>query len=169
LLPQECLDSDAGNCNSRQLLLQAAERRDKRQVKLLLEDGRLNPNSRDNDCALLLWVVKVYLRRSGKFKRRRLKYYTVAKLLLADSRVNPNCRDSDGRTPLSYAAERRIRELVELLLSNDRINPNCADSDSCTPLSRAASENHKEVVTILITPARLKLESKDTASRTPLS
>jgi len=169
LLPQESLNSDAGNCNGRQRLSQAAERGDEREVELLLKDGRLDPNSRDNDCTPLLWVVKFYPRISEDFKRRRLKYQTVAKLLLADLRVDPNCRDGDGRTPLSYAAERGTRELVGLLLSNDRIDPDCADSDGRTPLSRAASENHKEVVAMLITPARLKPESKDTAGRTPLS
>jgi ankyrin repeat protein len=104
LLRQECISSDAGNCNDGQLLSKT-ERGDERLVQPLLKDRRLDPNSRYNDCTPLLWVVKAYPRISERFRHKRKEHRTVAKLLLADSRVDPDCRDSNGRTPLSHAAE----------------------------------------------------------------
>ncbi|KAF2824303.1 ankyrin [Ophiobolus disseminans] len=148
--------TDAGDCNGRQLLSQAAERGDEQQVEFLLKDRQLDPNSRDNDCTPLL---------RSKLKNHR----RVAELLLADSRVDPNCRDSNGRTPLSHAAERGIGELVILLLKNSRVDPDCRDSNGRTPLSRAAECGNGVLVKLLLANSRVDPDCRDGNGRTPLS
>jgi ankyrin repeat protein len=58
LLRQEYINSDARKYSGRQLLSQAVERGDERQVELLLKDRRLEPHSTDTDCTPLILVVK---------------------------------------------------------------------------------------------------------------
>jgi ankyrin repeat protein len=58
----------------------------------------------------------------------------------------PDTRDSNGRTPLSYAAERGNEVVVKLLLNCD-VDPN---SDGWTPLSRAVERGSAAIVQLLL-------------------
>ena len=92
----------------------------------------------------------------------------AANVLLKSSQ-NPDLRDTYGRTPLSYAAEKGHKAMVELLLGGG------ADVESkdkvweMTPLSFAAANGHLEAVRFLV-KAGADVEPKDKVwGMTPLS
>ena len=60
------------------------------------------------------------------------------KLLLEREDVNPNTPNSNGRTPLSFAAERGLEGLVKLLLEREDVDPDSPNTNGRTPLSFAA-------------------------------
>jgi ankyrin repeat protein len=45
------------------------------------------------------------------------------KLLFERDGVDPDSKDSKGRTPLSWAAEKAHKAIVELLLAKDSVDP----------------------------------------------
>ena len=61
----------------------------------------------------------------------------------------PDARDNDGRTPLSYAAERGNETVVKLLLDCD-VNPNSECANGWTPLSRAVERGSAAIVQLLL-------------------
>ncbi|KAK7430451.1 hypothetical protein QQZ08_002970 [Neonectria magnoliae] len=63
--------------------------------------------------------------------------------LLVERRIYHDCKDSDGRTPLSWATELGLSEVVELLLKSTDVNVNERDNDGRTPLSWTAMWKHK--------------------------
>ena len=91
----------------------------------------------------------------------------VAELLTA-SVTNVNVADEDGRTPLSWAAERGHQAVVELLLAKDGIDVNLKDNDDRTPLLWAAESGHQAVVELLLVRESIDINSKDNDGRTPL-
>jgi len=90
----------------------------------------------------------------------------AANVLLKSSQ-NPDLRDTYGRTPLSYAAEKGHKAMVELLLGGGA-DVESKDEDGWTALSRAAYYGHLEVVKFLVNEAGADVESKDNDGRTPL-
>jgi ankyrin repeat protein len=65
----------------------------------------------------------------------------VVRVLLATEGVNPDSKDKDGRTPLSWAAEKGHKVSVKILLSKiDSVNPNVRDKYGHTPLWWAAKK-----------------------------
>ncbi|KAF8846748.1 ankyrin, partial [Acephala macrosclerotiorum] len=78
-------------------------------VKLLLEDKRINPNrEKDSRTTLLRGTPLLISIWNGDA--------AITSLLLACSRTNPDISDANGRTPLSYAAEKGDATLVQQLL-----------------------------------------------------
>ena len=69
----------------------------------------------------------------------------VMKLLFAHGSANTDSKDNDGRTPLSWAAEKGHKAVVELLLANDEVYLNSKDLKGRTPLSWAAEKGHEAV------------------------
>ena len=61
----------------------------------------------------------------------------------------PDAKDSNGRTPLSYAAERGNEVVVNLLL-NCNVDPNSKCADGWTPLSRAVERGSAAIVQLLL-------------------
>ncbi|KAN0071119.1 hypothetical protein V8E54_010550 [Elaphomyces granulatus] len=61
----------------------------------------------------------------------------------------PDAKDSNGRTPLSYAAERGNEVVVNLLL-NRNVDPNSKCADGWTPLSRAIERGSAAIVQLLL-------------------
>ena len=72
----------------------------------------------------------------------------------------------DGRTPLSYAAEKGHTEIVNLLI-DEGANIKDSDKDGRTPLSYAAEEGHTEIVNRLI-EAGVNIKYGDKDGRTSL-
>lgn len=69
-----------------------------------------------------------------------IRYEPVIKPLLATDGVDPDSKDSNGRTPLSWAAEKGYKAVVKMLLDTGKVDVDLKDKDSRTPLSWAAGE-----------------------------
>ena len=82
-------------------------------VKLLLAQGEVNPESRDN-------YGRTPLSHAAEFGSEE-----IVKLLLEREEVDPESPDDYGRTPLFWAARRGQSEqgIVRLLLERGRVNP----------------------------------------------
>ncbi|KAH3462598.1 hypothetical protein KXW89_007969, partial [Aspergillus fumigatus] len=82
-------------------------------VKLLLNTGRVDLESKDSDGQTpLSWAAE-----NG--------HEGIVKLLLDTGRVDVESKDSDGRTPLSWAAENGHEGIVELLHRANLGNRDC--------------------------------------------
>lgn len=161
-------------------------------VKLLLEDGGLDPNDENkyhrtplhlaaagghNNVAKLLldrYNVEPHVRDLSNVTplsdAARYGHVGVLKLLLGSGKVNPDARDSMNRTPLSYAAEYRHSEAASVLLATGIVDPDSKDHMGRTPLSWAADNCVADTVRVLLQTGRVNPESKDEEEgRTPLS
>jgi ankyrin repeat protein len=75
----------------------------------------------------------------------------LEKLLLADPAYDLDLNPDDrGHTPLSLAAYRGHKAVVELLLRTKKVEVDSKDGEHRTPLLRAAHEGHDEVVKLLL-------------------
>ncbi|OCL00089.1 putative kinesin [Cenococcum geophilum 1.58] len=104
-------------------------------VKLLLETGKANVDSKDND--------------SGRTPLSRAAeggHEAVVGLLLETGKVDVDSGDNNGQTPLSRAAEGGHEAVVKLLLETGKVD---VDPSGRTPLSRAAEGGHEAVVKLL--------------------
>ena len=134
-------------------------------VKLLLEDGRDNPRTRDNEAIVEscrnnhVEIVKLLLKdpRINPFDQANEAFKTVcargytqlAKLLLEDSRVDPSDQDDQA---FRFACHFGKSEIVELLLRDKRIDPACYDNMN---FGMAATNGHFEIVKILLQDSRV--------------
>jgi ankyrin repeat protein len=59
----------------------------------------------------------------------------VIKLLVKRDDVVVDLKDNDGRTPLSWAAERGHKAVIKLLVERDDVVVDLKDNDGRTPLS----------------------------------
>ena len=75
-----------------------------------------------------------------------LKEATIA--LLKNGR-DPDSKDTDGRTPLSWAAERGHEAVVKLLVARDDVEADSKGWRGSTPLSWAAERGHEAVAKLL--------------------
>jgi ankyrin repeat protein len=150
-------------------------------AKLLLERAA-DSNARDEDGRTPLWwavwagheaVVKLLLEKAadpnedGQLARccAGVGHEAVVKLLL-EKAANPNAIDKEGRTLLSWAAEKGHETIVKLLLEK-AADPNAKDKDGRTPLSWAAEKGHEIIVKLLLEKAA-DPRAKDKDGRTPM-
>jgi ankyrin repeat protein len=68
--------------------------------------------------------------------------------LLLANKAEVNAKEEDGITPLHFAAEEGLKDVVELLLSSNA-DVNAKDNDSNTPLRLAVSNSHADVAELL--------------------
>jgi hypothetical protein len=88
--------------------------------------------------------------------------------LLLDKSADPNSEmDTDGRTPLSWAAQRGHKAVVGLLLDKGA-DPDLKDNAGLPPLSWAAWGGHEAVARLLLDRGA-DPDYKDVDGRTPLS
>jgi ankyrin repeat protein len=155
-------------------------------VKLLLETGKIEVNSVDQDDRTPLSyvaengneaVVKLLLETEqvevdGGYDRTPLSFAAgngheaVVKLLLKTGKADVDSKDNESRTPLSHAAENGNETIVKLLLEG-KADVDSKDNESRTPLSHAA-ENRNETVVKLLLEGKADVDSKDHKNRTPV-
>jgi ankyrin repeat protein len=70
----------------------------------------------------------------------------VEVLLARGAEINE--KDKNGKTPLHWAADNVIKDVVELLLVN-KADVNAKSNNGWTPLHIAAEEGYKDVVALL--------------------
>ncbi|KFX97254.1 hypothetical protein O988_04949 [Pseudogymnoascus sp. VKM F-3808] len=80
-----------------------------------------------------------------------------------------DARDSDGRTPLSWAAERGHKKVVEWLVKRGDVAVGSRDRVGLTPLLYATINGHETIVKLLVDRDDVAPDSKDNRGRTPLS
>lgn len=115
-------------------------------LRVLLENGA-KLDSRDQGGQILLWALKK-------------KHATVARLAL-EKGAEPDAVDREGRTPLSWAAEKGFVEVVKILLQK-RVNlEHRRDPPGFTPLVYAAAENEDTTVMKLLLQAGAQVVYKD--------
>lgn len=171
-------------------ILYAIMNRDETAVKLLLECGKVDPNSEDDSNLTPLWyaigeddkaIVKLLLE-SGKvdpnlpggknatplFCATVLQHEAIVKLLLESGKVDPNPKDRTNRTPLSRAAYDGHEAIVKLFLEYGKVDPNSKDRINQTPLHYAVMNRDEAVVKLLLDNGKVDPDSKDISDGTPL-
>ncbi|KAI3331474.1 ankyrin [Xylariaceae sp. AK1471] len=139
-----------------------------------------------NLCGTIIPNPIVSLDISDDFKRSPLSYVAedghinVARMLLSMG-VDPDSRSKEGRSPLSFAAERNAVDfsagyiqasppMAQLLLRLDRVDGDSHDIYNRTPLSYAASayQGTIDIIEALLLGGA-EADSRDDYGRTPLS
>ena len=94
------------------------------------------------------------------------------RLLLERQDVEPDSKDNHGRTPLSWAAQKRVQKsqeaIVRLLLERQEVEPDSKDNSGRTPLSWAAQKGHHAIVRLLLERQDVEPDSEDNDGHTPL-
>ncbi|KAH7176213.1 ankyrin repeat protein [Dactylonectria macrodidyma] len=81
-----------------------------------------------------------------------------------------DCRDANGRTPLSYAAEKGHEGIVRLLFNTGKVHVDMRDKDGRSPLSWTAEKGHEAVVRLLLDTGKVDIDARDKEyGQTPLS
>jgi ankyrin repeat protein len=140
-------------------------------VKLLLETGPVDVNSKDRRLDWRInpsdhrfhWTPLFWAVESGN--------EVVVKLLLETGQVDVDFKDSrQGRTTLSWAAQSGHEAVVKVLLETGQFDFDSKDYRGWTPLSWAAGCGNEAVVKLLLETGQVDVNSKDHRfHRTPLS
>jgi hypothetical protein len=126
-------------------------------VKLLLDTGKVEADSKDNDG----WTPLFWAADNG--------HEAIVKLLLDTGKVEADSKDEYGRTPLLVAAENGHEAIVKLLLDTGKVDADSKDTvNGWTPLLGAAENGHEAVVKLLLDTGKVDADSKDEYGRTPL-
>ncbi|RYP14907.1 hypothetical protein DL765_006049 [Monosporascus sp. GIB2] len=128
-------------------------------VKLLLDTGKVDVDSKDN-----IYSQTPLSLAAGK------GHEAVVKLLLDTAKVDVNSKDSKYyQTPLSWAAEKGHEAIVKLLLNTGKVDINSNNIYGQTLLSWAAEKGHEAIVKLLLDTGKADVDSKTSTGRTPLS
>ncbi|KAJ6113504.1 hypothetical protein N7523_006821 [Penicillium sp. IBT 18751x] len=126
-------------------------------VKLLLEDGRLDPSAKDR-----YGRTPLHFAAFGGHEN-------IVSILLDREDVDPDVKDMSMVTPLSDAAKSGHTGIMKLLLSSSQVDPDTRDTMQRTPLSYASVSGEPAAVSLLLATGKVDLESKCCMGRTPLS
>ena len=69
---------------------------------------------------------------------------------LVKCKADPNAADESGRTPVFWAANLKLTDMVQLLVRDCNADPYIADNRGVTPLCRAATYGYSEMVWTLV-------------------
>ncbi|RYP26161.1 hypothetical protein DL768_011819 [Monosporascus sp. mg162] len=195
LLLNKGAEIDSKDNNNRTPLSWAAGNGHKEIVQLLLDKGA-EADSNDKDGRTpLLWIAEHNIANVFAFltarpstalqdyqmQLRLLEHQNKKRLMLARGEADPatvmqllldngaeaDPKDRDGRTPLSWAAEKGHKEVVQMLLDKGA-EADSKDKDGQTPLLRAAKKGHKEIMQLLL-DSGAEADVKGNDNRTPLS
>jgi hypothetical protein len=158
LLQSEC-NPDLKDDNGKTPLSCAAERGHEAVVRLLLDTGKADIDSKDKDYGRtpLSWAAE-----GG--------HEAVVRLLLDTGKVDIDSKDKDyGQTPLSWAIRGGHEAVVRLLLDTGKADIDSKCNSSRTPLSWAAGGGHEAVVRLLVDTGKADIDSKSNYGQTPLS
>jgi ankyrin repeat protein len=148
LLESDGVDPEAKNNFGKTALAEAVETGHESIVKLLLESGKINVNSRDQKDALMtpaLW---------GRL--------SIFKLLLDAGLCECNTKtEGMGMPPLSWAATMGHERVVRLLVDTGRVDLNLPDNSGHTPLWYAAFRSNESITKLLLEAGSVDLCSKD--------
>jgi hypothetical protein len=151
---------DDSDFDGRTPLLWAAEKGHEATVKLLLDTGEVDADSKDTRYGQtpLSWAAE-----KG--------HEATVKLLLDTGEVDADSKDTRyGQTPLSWAAEKGHEATVKLLLDTGEVDADSKDTRyGQTPLSWAAEYGHETTVKLLLDTGKVDVNSMDYDGRTPLS
>lgn len=138
LLQQESVNPDTRNNAGRTILSLAAEHGDLALVSLLLQNPRVDTESRDfqQDRTPLSWSVESLGDRDHIWVEGSDHHHVVQSLLRHHS-TSPDIVYINGQTLLSRACRYGAIAIVKLLLSHDNIDPNSKGPDGRSPLSWA--------------------------------
>ncbi|KAH7464150.1 hypothetical protein FOMA001_g17939 [Fusarium oxysporum f. sp. matthiolae] len=151
--------ADLTDSYGRTALWYAAARGHETVVKLLLDTGKVDVNTRDT----LHGQTPLWRAAAGG-------YEGIVKLLLNIGEVDVDAKDPIGRTPLSWAAKRGYKDIVKLLLDTGNVDVNARDTVfGWTPLSRAIERGDEGIVKLLLGTGNVDLDAKDRNGQTPLS
>ena len=126
-------------------------------IKLLLDTGKFDVNSRvHNDYTILLFVAQY-------------GYVDIVKLLLDTAKVNVNLKNLEGNTSLSLAAQHGHDNTFKLLLETGEVDVNSKNNADNTPLSLAAQWGRGNIVKLLLDTDRVDADLKNHEGDTPLS
>ncbi|KAK5108065.1 hypothetical protein LTR62_008839 [Meristemomyces frigidus] len=168
----------------------AAENGHEAIVKILLETGKVNPDSKDKTgrtpllCAvlrrnkaiveMLLKTGKVDLGAKDEYERDALECAavdwdeTIIRMLFDTGKFNADSRDETGTALLSRAIRRGKHEFVKLLLDTGKVSLDLKNKTGKTPLWYAIEEGHEATVEMLLKTGKVDPNSKDEDDKTPL-
>ena len=126
-------------------------------VKILLDSGQVDVDSRDISSLTPILYAAV------------IGFEAVVKLLLETGKVEVDSRADHGRTPLLYAAANGYEGIVKLLLETGKVEVDSRDDYGRTPLLYAAANGYEGIVKLLLETHKVEAHSKDNYNRTPIS
>jgi ankyrin repeat protein len=148
-------DPDPKDSKGRTPLCWAASLGNEMVVKLLLGEGRVDLNSRDEvDFTPLAWSAK-----GG--------HGSIVQLLLAEDRLDLNSKVGCGDTPLMWAIAHGD-EVVKLFLANDGVDINSKNARGCTALLLAAQFGRHAAVRLLLAKPGIDLNLMNIKGETAL-
>jgi ankyrin repeat protein len=172
-------------------LIYAADNGCESVVKLLLETGKVDIESKDSMYSRtpLIWaassgheeVIRLLLD-TGKVdvNQRDIQTYTslhlavrsghsgAVRLLYQMGKADINLEDSSGWTALTWAAQKGDEAVVKTLLGISEVHVNSNDLSKLTPLAHAARNGHEKVVRLLLAVDKVDVDAKDKDDWTPL-
>ncbi|MCH9757221.1 MAG: ankyrin repeat domain-containing protein [Gammaproteobacteria bacterium] len=125
-------------------------------IKLLLLDGRIDPNEEANDTFTTLMMATEF------------GHPDIVQALLDDTRADPNQYTLRGSTALMIASARGQLDIAKLLLADGRTDPNQRDNGGFTALMMAAEFDHPDVVKFLLADRRITPSQRNNHGLTAL-
>lgn len=162
MLPSTVNDTDK---SGRDELSYACERADLQLVLTILHFSDSGVNRYDN-------IGRSPLSYAFNDDRRPKERIEIVKLLLQHDKSrekNIIGGDDKGWSPLSYAAKKGSREMVELLLQQEGVAADSRDNNGRVPLSCAAEYGNKGAMKLLLHQEGINPDSRDKNGRSPLS
>ena len=158
-LDTDRVGSDANSIAStgQMLLSEAAEKGNEAVVKLILDTGKVNPNTRS-----VLDSRTLIMRAAWN------GHTEVVKLLLGTGKVDLHAKDDEGFTALSLAARSGAEAIVELLLATGKVDLDVEDTYEYTPLCLATTCGHTAVVKLLLDTGNVNTNHRSPNGATPL-
>lgn len=138
-------------------LMTAVRYRQEEAIKVLLADGRIDPNFVEDGDMTPLWAATCE------------DDTDMMKLLLQDHRVDVNIRFSYGRTYLTEAIRNCWHESVEALLNHSNTDINFQEGWGMTPLLVAVITRQPDIVKTLLAWDEVRLDLEDRDGDAPLS
>jgi ankyrin repeat protein len=151
------INASAAVPRGRTALQAAAENGHEATVRLLLDTGKVDVDSKDNGG----WTPLSQAAANGQ--------EATVKQLLDTGKAVADSKDKDGRTPLSWAARNGKEAIVKQLLDTGKVDVDSKDKDGRTPLSWAAWNGKEAIVKQLLDTGKVDVNSKDNHGQTPLS
>ena len=126
-------------------------------VRLLLKDGRADPNKASD-----------FKGETPLFLASRAGHVEIVRLLLKDGRTDPNKADKGGFVALHEVASDSInKDILRLLLKDERTDPNKANENGWTALHLASIREDVEIAEPLLKDERVDVNKTNNRGETP--